>query len=101
MEDKGLVSVIMPSYKCGRFISESIKSVQAQIYQNWELIIVDDYSCDNTIEEVQQFQTDDKRISLFQELLLSMKEIKGFNIYDVVKERTSKTVDDYENGIIN
>ena len=37
----------------------------------------------------------DKRISLFQELLLSMKEIKGFNIIDVVKERTNNTVTDY------
>ena len=39
----------------------------------------------------------DKRISLFQELLLSMKEIKGFNIYDVVKTRTNKTINDYVN----
>lgn len=37
----------------------------------------------------------DKRISLFQELLLSMKEIKGFNIFNVVKERTNNTVNDY------
>ncbi|MBQ8892187.1 MAG: ABC transporter ATP-binding protein [Bacilli bacterium] len=37
----------------------------------------------------------DKRISLFQELLLSVKEIKGFNILDVAIDRTNKTVDDY------
>ncbi len=37
----------------------------------------------------------DKRISLFQELLLSMKEIKGFNIFNVVKERTMTNVSDY------
>ena len=37
----------------------------------------------------------DKRISLFQELLLSMKEIKGFNIFNIVKERTNNTVNDY------
>ena len=37
----------------------------------------------------------DKRISSFQELLLSVKEIKGFNIFNVVKERTMTTVNDY------
>ena len=42
MASQELVSIIMPTYKCGRFIAESIKSVQAQTYKNWELIIVDD-----------------------------------------------------------
>ena len=37
----------------------------------------------------------DKRISLFQELLLSIKEIKGFNIFDVAKNRTNTTINDY------
>jgi len=37
----------------------------------------------------------DKRISLFQELLLSVKEIKGFNIFDVAKSRTDETITDY------
>lgn len=44
----GQVSIIMPSYNTGRFIKETIESVLAQSYSNWELIIVDDCSTDNT-----------------------------------------------------
>ena len=43
-----LVSIIMPTYNCAAFIEESVKSVLAQLYTNWELIIVDDCSTDNT-----------------------------------------------------
>lgn len=52
----------MPSYNTGKFISETIKSVQAQTYQNWELIIIDDDSSDNTDEVVESFFKEDKRI---------------------------------------
>lgn len=47
-----LVSIIMPSYNTARYIAESIESVQNQTYTNWELIIVDDCSTDNTDEVV-------------------------------------------------
>ncbi len=57
----GLVSIIMPSYNTGKFIAKTIYSVLAQTYKNWELIIVDDCSTDDTDEVVERFLTD-KRI---------------------------------------
>mgnify|MGYP000265914077 CR=1 FL=1 len=56
----GLVSAIMPSWNTSNFIAESIQSVIDQTYENWELIIVDDCSTDNTDEVVAKFT--DKRI---------------------------------------
>ena len=44
----GLVSIIMPSWNTARFIKESIDSVRNQTYTNWELLIVDDCSTDDT-----------------------------------------------------
>ena len=60
-----LVSIIMPSYNTGDFISETIESVLAQTYENWELIIVDDCSTDNTDEVVEKYLTD-SRIEYFK-----------------------------------
>lgn len=50
--EAGLVSIIMPSYNTASFIEETIQSVLNQTYTNWELIIVDDCSTDNTNEVV-------------------------------------------------
>lgn len=55
-----LVSIIMPSYNTGRFISETINSVLNQTYTNWELIIVDDCSNDDTDAVVAMYN--DERI---------------------------------------
>lgn len=60
-----LVSIIMPSWNTARFIGESIQSVLAQTYTNWELLIVDDCSTDNTDEIVQPFLSDE-RIKYFK-----------------------------------
>lgn len=66
MHNKDLVSIIMPTYKCGKFIGESIRSVQAQTYQNWELIVVDDCSGDETISIVLDLKKSDDRINIYQ-----------------------------------
>lgn len=61
---KDLVSIIMPSYNTAKYISDSIKSIQSQTYENWELIIVDDRSTDNSVEVIRSFN--DPRIRLLQ-----------------------------------
>ena len=61
-----LVSIIMPSYNCGAYVEETIRSVQAQTYSNWEIVFVDDCSTDDTIKVVSEMQKQDSRIRLFQ-----------------------------------
>lgn len=50
----------MPSYNTGKYIAESIRSVQKQTYEKWELIIIDDCSPDDTDEVVKPYLTDDR-----------------------------------------
>lgn len=62
---QGLVSIITPTYNCGRFIAETIESVQAQTYKNWEMLIVDDCSTDDTKSVVVQYAEKDARVKYF------------------------------------
>lgn len=55
MEDYGLVSIITPTWACAAFISETILSIQGQTYGNWELLIQDDCSKDDTEKVVASF----------------------------------------------
>lgn len=59
-----LVSIIMPSYNTSQYIAETIQSVIDQSYQNWELIIVDDCSTDNTDYVVSKIN--DQRITFLK-----------------------------------
>lgn len=60
-----LVSIITPTYNSERFISETIESVFAQTYTNWELIIYDDASSDNTKQIIERYIEIDNRIKYF------------------------------------
>lgn len=58
------VSIITPSYKSEKFISETIESIISQSYQNWELIIVDDASPDKSHIIINEYIKKDNRIRL-------------------------------------
>lgn len=60
------ISIITASYNYANLINETIDSIINQTYANWELIIVDDGSTDNSVEVIQQYCQKDSRIKLFQ-----------------------------------
>jgi glycosyltransferase involved in cell wall biosynthesis len=59
-----LISIIIPTYNRGYIIEEAIKSIINQTFQNWELIIVDDGSIDNTEELIKKYES--KKIKYFK-----------------------------------
>ena len=64
--NSSLVSIITPTYNSEKFIIETIQSVQKQSYPDWEMIIVDDCSTDNTVSIVSAISKNDSRIRFFQ-----------------------------------
>ena len=64
--DKITISFITASYNYENFIQETIKSVQSQSVQDWEMIIVDDGSKDNSVEVIKSIAKNDSRIKLYQ-----------------------------------
>lgn len=61
-----LVSIITPTYNSDFFISDTIESILLQTYKNWELIVIDDYSSDSTIQIVQSFIKEHSNIKLLK-----------------------------------
>jgi len=63
---KPLVSIITPVFNASRFIKDCITSVKEQTYENWELILVDDCSKDDSVHIINEESADDGRIILVQ-----------------------------------
>ena len=61
-----LISIVMPAYNAAQYIEQSIESVLKQSYTNWELIIVDDCSVDDTYKIVGKLCINEERIKLFR-----------------------------------
>ena len=66
MDKKPLVSIIIPNYNKEKYLSMTLESVLAQTYANWEAIVVDDGSNDNSLEVIKAFQLKDSRIKLIE-----------------------------------
>lgn len=64
MNMKELVSIITPSYNSSKYIGKTIKSILSQTYTNWELIVIDDCSTDNSVEQLNIYADQDDRIKI-------------------------------------
>jgi len=64
--DKYLVSIIIPTFNSLPFLHETLDSIAKQSYQNWECILVDDGSTDETIPTIKSYQIKDDRFQLFK-----------------------------------
>ncbi len=62
-----LVTIFMPTYNGEKYIYTQIESIQQQTYTNWELIIRDDVSTDNSVSIIQEFERNDTRITLLND----------------------------------
>jgi teichuronic acid biosynthesis glycosyltransferase TuaG len=76
-----LVSIITPSYNSSKFIVECVDSVISQTFQNWEMIIIDDCSKDNSRDVISNFSEKDKRLkSIFLEENVGAAEARNIAI---------------------
>jgi len=65
MKNNPIVSIISPSFNSENFILETIDSVIKQTFKDWELLIIDDGSDDNSVKIIQEIASNEKRIHLF------------------------------------
>ena len=67
MSPNDLVSIITPAFNAARFVSDAIRSVHAQDYQSWEMLIVDDCSPDATADRIAEWTQRDSRVRLIRQ----------------------------------
>lgn len=78
-----LISIILPIYNGEKYMRESIESVIAQTYRDWELLIIDDCSSDHTAEIAKEYASKDSRVQYFRNeknLRLPRNLNKGFSL---------------------
>ena len=80
---KELISILVPFKNTSLFLTECLESIFNQTYSNWELIIVDDNSTDNSLSIVRSYAENDSRIKLFKN--------KGSGIIDALQLAYSKS----------
>ena len=90
---KELVSIIMLSHNDGKYVAETIRSIQNQTYQDWELIILDDSSKDDTISQMMELRGIDKRIFIFQTVFCKGSGVNRISALENVHGRWISFID--------
>lgn len=66
MKNENLISVLMAVYNCENTLAEAVECIIKQTYENWELILIDDCSIDNTYAKALELSQNDNRIKVFR-----------------------------------
>ncbi len=93
-------SIVTPFFNGSKFFKKFIKKLKSQTYNNWECILVDDYSNDNGFEKIQIFINDDNRIKVYknpwEKIVNSPYQARNFGISKAVGEYICfLDIDDY------
>ena len=78
------VSIILPVYNSEKYIKNTINSVLNQTYKDWELIIIDDASTDNSLKIINEFKIDSFRIIKNERILGRVSfALKKYSILEI------------------
>ncbi|MGY5847680.1 glycosyltransferase family 2 protein [Salegentibacter sp. HM20] len=96
------MAILLSTHNRAHLIEETLNSIVAQTYKNWECIIVDDYSSDNTKETVERYIHRDKRFSYHLKISDYKKGLSGTRNYglDLARERGAEFIQFYDDDDI-
>lgn len=102
MEKKPLITIIIPTYNRADYIEETLNSIMEQTYENWECIIINDDSNDNTIEILEKYRKRDRRFLYFNRIDKYKKGAAGARNFglDIAKERDAKYIQFFDDDDI-
>ena len=80
MIKQSLVSIIVPCYNVEKYVEECVHSVISQVYENWECILIDDGSKDNTYDLIKNLEEKESRIRVFTQLNLGLSATRNKGI---------------------
>lgn len=87
MQNNPLVSIIIPTYNRAHLIGETLDSVLAQTYTNWECIVVDDGSTDDTLEVIQKYIAKDSRFFFYSRPETKVKGASSSRNYGLTQSK--------------
>lgn len=99
-ESRTTISIIIPAYNRAKLLPECIKSIIHQTYTDWECIIVDDFSTDNTRELVEKINVADKRIRCITNTEKKEHKEQGIPAYLKLKENGLLSMIQMMNGYL-
>ena len=87
---KPKIDILMATYNGGKYVEEQLKSIISQSYENWNLVIRDDGSSDNTLKILNEYSKNDKRIHIISDNKGNLGLVKNFE--ELMKRSTEEYI---------